>query len=107
MAKLDAELGFELLKLLVQMAWSDHQVSAEEGVYLLALTDRLCPAPPYKLHVQGWINGEEQLPPPNLGVLKEHRDLVMKAMAQVSLADGKVVQDERDMLAQVANMLAD
>ena len=107
MAKLDAEIGFELLKLLAQMAWSDHEVSAEEGVYLLSLCDQLCGAPQYKLEVQGWINGEAPLPPPNFGVLKNHRDLVMKTMAQVSLADGQVVQDERDMLAQVASMLVD
>ncbi|MCP4498768.1 MAG: TerB family tellurite resistance protein [Deltaproteobacteria bacterium] len=105
MEKMDAALGFELLKLLVQMAWSDLSMSPEEATFLLGLTERLCPGDDYQSEVLEWINGEKRLAAPDLERLKAHSDLVMKTMAQVSLADRKVVDDEREMLAQVATLL--
>ncbi len=100
---MDHEIGLELIKLLLQQAWADERLVDVEAVHIRGLANRLC-APDIDL-VDKWLTQAEPLSPPNLSLLQDHRDEVLKALAQVTMADGIVHEDEREMIALVSSLL--
>lgn len=100
---MDHEIGLELIKLLLQQAWADEEMVDEEAVHIRGLANQIC-GEDIDL-VDTWLTQTVPLPPPNLSVLQAHRDEVLKALAQVTMADGKVHEDEREMIKLVSTLL--
>ena len=67
----------ELVKLLVQVAWADHDVAATEAETLLAFARRNGLGESELKGLGDMLAGRIPLAPPNLGVLKQRRDREM------------------------------
>lgn len=104
-AYLDEPVAFELLKLLVQVAWADHELHRDEIESLLQVADALLPSDERLEAVEAWIEGREPLPPPDLKQLRGHRSAVLLEVKRVLQADGRVTLDEESMYAHVKRLL--
>lgn len=102
---LEEPVAFELLKLLVQVAWADHQLHEGEVEGLLHLADALLPSDEKLAEVEAWLAGRAPLPPPDLQRLAGHGDAVMLEVKRVLQADGVVNLDEERMYAHVERLL--
>jgi len=99
------QFAFELLKLLLQVAWADDEVTKEEGEALLAYArTNLLSADKVEL-LAACLAGQAVLPPPNLGYLKEHRTDTMRAVKELLMSDRRVEAEEETILAQIASLL--
>lgn len=96
----------EVFRLLLQVAWADNEVEPHEADALRDLAERyrLCDEDLDRL--EGYLSGEQQLPPPNLGLLKSRKDEVMIALQSFLLSDMAVVKEERELLAEIELILA-
>jgi hypothetical protein len=95
----------ELVKLLLQVAWADHEVAVEEQRALLAFarSQNLPEAELAALHAM--LTGRAPLTPPNLGLLKQRKTEVLRAVKQLLLSDLQVAEEEEDILAQISALL--
>lgn len=95
----------EVLKLLLQVAWSDGELEAPEFHMIVGLgRSWSVPEPQLQKLVEDLRRGNP-LPPPDLGLLKSRPDDVLEAARALSLADGKMELDEAELISQVAAML--
>lgn len=95
----------ELVKLLVQVAWADHDVAPAEAESLLRFA-RQRGLPPAELEaLSAMLTGRAPLAPPNLGLLKPHRAEVLRAVKELLLSDLDVAQEEEEILAELASLL--
>ena len=102
----EGQFGFELLKLLLQVAWADDDVAPEEADALLAFA-RKQGLSEDKLQVVGeCLAGRAPLPPPNLGFLKPRRLEVMRAVKELLVSDLSVAEEEEAILAQISTLLS-
>jgi hypothetical protein len=99
------QFAFELLKLLLQVAWADDDIAPEEAETLLAYGRKsLLSGDKLQLLTQ-CLAGRAPLPPPNLGFLKEHRLDVMRAVKDLLLSDLTVAEEEEAILEQISSLL--
>jgi hypothetical protein len=99
----DASTGLELVKLLLQVAFADDEVSAAERLSLDATARRLAGDAGLEV-VKAAVDRRERLPPPNMGLLSKHRAEVLKEVARLGAVDG-IHADELDMVATIGGML--
>ena len=96
----------EILKLLIQVAWADGKVPAEEKNLILGLAREFYDASTTEQEVlTRWLRGEDPLPVPDVGFLRDHREAALTAVQTVILADGKVATVERSVLAEIRRLL--
>ncbi len=96
----------ELVKLLLQVAWADHEVAPAEANALLAFARRSS-LPETELEgLQAMLTGRAPLVPPNLGLLKQRRADVLRAVKELLLSDLEVADEEEDILGQIAALLS-
>ena len=101
----DGQFAFELLKLLLQVAWADDEVAPAEADALLAY-GRKSLLSQDKLDLLGQcLAGRAPLPPPNLGFLKERRLDVMRAVKELLMSDLNVAEEEEAILGQISALL--
>ena len=101
----DGQFAFELLKLLLQVAWADDEVAPAEADALLAY-GRKSLLSEDKLELLGQcLAGRVPLPPPNLGFLKERRLDVMRAVKELLISDLHVAEEEETILEQISTLL--
>lgn len=100
---IDQETGAELVKLLLQVAFADLEVSPAERAALDAAAQRLAGDAGLALVVAG-VDRRERLLPPDLGRLRAHRTVVLKEVARLGAVDG-IQQDELDMVGLIGGML--
>jgi len=99
------EFAFELLKLLLQVAWVDDDISPEEAGALLAFA-RKSGLPQQQLElVSACLAGKAPLPPPNLAVLKARRVDVLRAAKNLIVSDLRVGAAEEAILEQISRLL--
>jgi uncharacterized tellurite resistance protein B-like protein len=99
------QFAFELLKLLLQVAWADDDVAPEEADALLAYARKSLLSQD-KLELLGQcLAGRAPLPPPNLGFLKERRLDVMRAVKELLMSDLTVAEEEETILEQISALL--
>ena len=104
-APTEGQFTFELLKLLLQVAWADDEINPAEADALLAYArkNRLSQD---RLELIGeCLAGRAPLPPPNLGFLKERRLDVMRAVKELLLSDLSVGAEEEEILEQISTLL--
>jgi len=101
----DGQFAFELLKLLLQVAWADDEVAPAEADALLAY-GRKSLLSQDKLELLGQcLAGRAPLPPPNLGFLKERRLDVLRAVKELLISDLTVAEEEEQILNQISLLL--
>jgi uncharacterized tellurite resistance protein B-like protein len=104
-APADSQFAFELLKLLLQVAWADDEVAPAEADALLAYgRTSLLSQDKLELLAQ-CLAGRAPLPPPNLGFLKDRRLDVMRAVKELLLSDLSVAAEEEAILEQISTLL--
>ena len=97
--------ALELIKLLIQVAWADHEVAPAEATALLAFARRSS-LPEVELDaLQAMLTGRAPLAPPNLGLLKQRRTDVLRAVKELLLSDLQVAEEEEEVLSQIAALL--
>jgi len=95
----------ELIKLLVQVAFADHEVAPAEAEALLAFARRSGLSEPELAALQAMLTGRAPLAPPNLGLLKPRRTEVLRAVKELLLSDLEVAEEEEEILTQIATLL--
>lgn len=93
------------MKLLVQVAWADHDVASAEVDTLLAFAKRSGLADTELANLAAMLAGKAPLVPPNLAVLKPRRTEVLRAVKQLLLSDLEVAEEENELLGQIATLL--
>lgn len=100
---IDQETGAELVKLLLQVAFADDEVTPAERAALDAAARRLAGPAGLELVAAG-VDRRERLLPPDLGRLRAHRSDVLKEVARLGAVDG-IQQGELDMVGLIGGML--
>jgi hypothetical protein len=100
-------ISYELLKLLLQVAWADHQVQDVERAALLRAAATLGYDAQTQAQLAAFLDGAKPLPPPNLGLLRAHRDQVAAAARRLAAADVSVLPDEAAILKVIDELLAE
>ena len=101
----DVVFDTEVIKLLLQVAWADDEVSREEKMMILGLARSwYVPEPEIKYLIERLDQGQP-LPQPNLKLLRTRPDDVLTAVRGLVLSDGKVAGAESEMIKQIAEML--
>ena len=97
--------GLELVKLLLQVAWADHDVAPAEAEALLAFGRRSGLDESELANLANMLAGRTPLAPPNLGLLKQRRADVLRAVKELLLSDLEVAEEEEEILSQIAALL--
>jgi uncharacterized tellurite resistance protein B-like protein len=95
----------ELVKLLLQVAWADHDVAPAEAEALMAFARRSGLKPDELASLSAMLSGRAPLAPPNLGVLKARRTDVLRAVKELLLSDLEVAEEEEAILEQISSLL--
>lgn len=101
-----ATFYWELMKLLLQVAWADDTVAPEERHTLRALGERLRLDGSQLEIIDSCLEGRRSLPPPNMALLRGHRDDVLKAAEHIAMADKIVTTDEQSIMDGLNSMLS-
>jgi uncharacterized tellurite resistance protein B-like protein len=99
------EFAFELMKLLLQVAWADDDVAHEESNALLAFAKRNQLSGEHLAIISACLAGKSPLPPPNLGFLKSRRVDVLRAVKDLLTSDRQVAATEEAILTQISTLL--
>lgn len=99
------DFASELIKLLVQVAWADHDVAASEVETLVAFARRSGLEEAQIAGLTAMLEGRAPLQPPNLGLLKQRRTEVLRAVKELLLSDAQVHDEEEEVLSQIAALL--
>jgi tellurite resistance protein len=102
---MDEAVSIELLKLLLQVAWADDELSGDEVESLHHHAAALYLSPPAVAEFDAWLHRRAPLPPPNMGLLREHRAVALRACARLTQSDGVVRPEEHALMRQVMEML--
>ncbi|HYQ17856.1 MAG TPA: hypothetical protein VEQ58_18915 [Polyangiaceae bacterium] len=97
--------ALELIKLLLQVAWADHDVAPAEAEALQSFARRSGLSEAQQQELSAMIRGGVPLAPPNLGLLKARRTEVLRAVKEILLVDLEVAEEEEDVLGQIAALL--
>ena len=95
----------ELVKLLVQVAWADHEVAPAEAEALMAYARRAGLADDELAGLDAMLTRRAPLVPPNLGLLKSRRTDVLRAVKELLLSDLHLAEEEEEVLSQIAALL--
>jgi uncharacterized tellurite resistance protein B-like protein len=101
----DGVFASELVKLLLQVAFADHEVAPAEAEALMTFARRSSLPEPELLALQAMLTGRAPLLPPNLGLLKPRRTEVLRAVKELLLSDLEVAEEEEEILGQIAALL--
>lgn len=96
----------EVLKLLLQVAWADHEIQPEEAQSIRDIARQYRLDDEQLAELERYLAGDEPLPAPNLGVLRDRKQEVMLAVQTLLLSDLQVVAEEREILAEIDAMLS-
>jgi hypothetical protein len=99
------QLKIETLKLLVQLAWADHEVSEKETEYILSLSAKFDANEDEVAELRAALVEGGKLPMPNLGLLRGHKDEVMQSIDEIIAIDDRIVEDEEELRDMVSQML--
>jgi uncharacterized tellurite resistance protein B-like protein len=101
----DPRVEMELIKLLMQVAWADHEVGEEEAKRVFDHARRLNLSQKAQDTMWECLRGTRKLPAPDLGFLRQHAAIAYELAEGLVHADGEVTEDEVDTLAQVKSLL--
>jgi hypothetical protein len=99
------QFAFELVKLLLQVAWVDDDISPEESGALLAFARKSQLTSEQLEVLSACLAGKAPLPPPNLAILKPRRVDVLRAAKNLVQCDLRVGAAEETILEQISTLL--
>jgi uncharacterized tellurite resistance protein B-like protein len=99
------EFAFELMKLLLQVAWADDDIAREEADALLAFAQKNELSGEHLDIISACLAGKSPLPPPNLGFLKSRRVDVLRAVKDLLTSDRRIGAAEDAILTQISTLL--
>jgi len=105
MIALNEDVRLEVLKLLVQVAWADDRLALKEVEVMRRIALALGASVGARMALERWLTQMEPLPPPNLDMLKPHKDSVLRAVGSVVKADGEISDAEEEVLSLVRELL--
>jgi hypothetical protein len=105
MDQLDHRTGLETLKLLLQIAWADHQIEELEAQRILERARALGFIEVELETFESYLTGEAPLPPPDLGLLRLHREQTLETVREFLREGGVVCADERELIGEVVALL--
>ena len=103
MTTISAEDRFntEVIKLLLQVAWSDRQLTHSEQLVVFGL-GRSWSVPERELQaLLEKLKAGGPLPEPDIEVLRTRPDDVMEAVRALAVSDGKFADSEKDMIERI------
>ena len=98
-------LNIETLKLLIQVAWADHEVEQREIDYIMTMAQQWGVSAEVTESLQRALRDEGRLPAPDIGFLRKYPDRVMQAVNDMIAIDDEIVEDEEAMAAQIRELL--
>ena len=101
----DKVLDLEILKLLLQVAWADHDVSADEIDHILALAQAADMSGETLELLASCLRGELQLPAPDLGMLRAHKERALLAAHKLIVSDDSIGEDEKETFREIKQLL--
>jgi uncharacterized tellurite resistance protein B-like protein len=104
-ASADAKFAFEVTKLLLQAVWADGEVADEEATAVHDFAVRSGVELSDIETLDGCLTGESPLPLPNLGMLRERRSDVMRAVQKLLASDQRIHEEEEAILQQISELL--
>jgi uncharacterized tellurite resistance protein B-like protein len=104
-ASADSKFAFEIVKLLLQAVWADGEVADEEATAVHDFAVRSGVELSDIETLDGCLTGESPLPLPNLGLLRERRTDVMRAVQKLVASDQRIHDEEEEILQQISELL--
>ncbi|HET7542071.1 MAG TPA: hypothetical protein VFK05_19525 [Polyangiaceae bacterium] len=99
------QFAFELVKLLLQVAWADDEVAREEADALLSFGRKRGLSEEQLELLGNCLAGRAPLPLPNIGLLKARRLEVLHAIKELLTSDLQLPAAEEAILAQISALL--
>jgi len=100
-------VALETLKLLVSVAWADHEITPEESEYLCFLVEQMGPTEAEMELLQGLLCDEGRLPAADLSLLRDHREHVLQSVDHLIGADQRLTTDEAAVRKAIELILED
>ena len=99
------DIDLEILKLLLQVAWADHEVSADEIEHILGLAAEADMDTETVALLASCLRGETQLPAPDIGLLRAHKERALIAAHKLIVSDEAVGDDEKAAFVEIKALL--
>lgn len=99
------QFAFELMKLLLQVAWADDELARQEADALLSFGRKQRLSAEQLEVLASCLAGKAPLPPPNLGFLKARRVEVLRAVKELMVSDLQLAAAEERILSQISSLL--
>jgi len=101
----EEQFNVEVIKLLIQVAWQDEQVTDRERVVIQGLGRHWkVPEEEMKTLLEQLFSGKK-LSPPDLGILRSQPEKVLSAASALASADGRMDEDEDALIREIASLL--
>lgn len=100
-----AEVNVETLKLLLQVAWADDTLDSKERDAVVVLGVKWGVPDETMAMLLKHLDMGKPLPQPNLGLLRQHRAVVLAAAEWFVGVDGVIEESEKDFLSTVGELL--
>lgn len=104
-ATLDPTLALEVVKLLLQAVFADHEVAVEEAHALRDYAVRAGVGEAELETLDACLARRQPLVPPNLGLLRGHRVEVLRAVRKLLASDQRMHEEEEALLDQIVALL--
>ena len=101
----DNVIIYEILKLLVQVAWADDDISEREAHHILTTAQSAGIGAQAFHELQAALSGQGKLPAPNLGLLREHAQEALASAEMFVRGGSEVAQSEIETLQQLRELL--
>ncbi|MBN1209480.1 MAG: TerB family tellurite resistance protein [Myxococcaceae bacterium] len=95
----------EVIKLLLQIAWSDRQLTHSEHLVIFGLGRSWSVPEPELQALLQQLKAGGPMPEPDLGVLRTRPDDVLEAARALAVSDGKFADSEKAMIDRIKTLL--
>jgi hypothetical protein len=102
----DERLAVETLKLLVEVAWADREIAPEEAVYLESLAEQAAVPDGELAALRAALRDQGRMPAPDMALLHQHRDAVLRAVDDLIRIDARIVADELAVRRAIESLLS-
>jgi len=109
MTKVATEDSFniEVLKLLLQLAWSDDSIALEEVNFILGAAHSWGVPEKEVTEIKRYLEEYESVPAPDMALLRGRPDDVLEAARALIASDGHVAASETELLEELRVILED
>jgi uncharacterized tellurite resistance protein B-like protein len=95
----------EVIKLLLQVAWSDRQLTQAEHLVIMGLGRSWNVPEPDLQALLGMLKAGGALPEPDMDILRTRPDDVIEVARALVVSDGHVAKMEKELIARIEERL--